>query len=273
MNTFFRSFISASTFMLLMPACKQPDKSNAIIPDASNLPDSVIAGKNIFEISCVRCHGMDAGGITGPSLKRSKLAHAPDLAAFTQVVEFGINGTGMPAHWDLTDADCSKLYAYISYLKNEGMETPSGDTAAGRLVYTKSICANCHMNSGEGNSIGPELSQIGTSRSPAYLKQAIIDPGAALPGSTDPLNGYGFSLYLPVKVVTTDGTTITGLRINEDTYTIQMKDLSNNYYSFNKDDLQSLEKNYDTSLMPSFKNVLTDKEIENLVAYLYKLGN
>ena len=33
-----------------------------------------------------------------------------------------------------------------------------------------------------------------------------------------------------------------------------------------------LKKVYHTSLMPSFKNTLTD-EIENLVAFLYKSGN
>jgi len=76
-----------------------------------------------------------------------------------------------------------------------------------------------------------------------------------------------------VKIITVDGTAITGLRINEDTYTIQLKDSANNYYSFNKDQLRSVEKLYGQSLMPSFKTKLADKEIENLVAFLYKSGN
>ena len=52
-----------------------------------------------------------------------------------------------------------------------------------------------------------------------------------------------------------------------------MKDAANNYYSFNKNELKLVEKQYNTSLMPSFKQALTNKQIENLVAFLYKLGN
>lgn len=240
---------------------------------AANFRDSVAKGKKIFDAACVRCHGMDASGLTGPSLKRPKLKYAPNLPSFIKVVEFGIPGTGMPSNWAISDSDCQKLYAYISFLKNQGKETPKGDAASGSKVYASAGCASCHIMHGEGNSIGPELSEIGASRNAAYLKQAIIDPATALPESTDIDNGYGFSLYLPIKIIANDGKEITGLRINEDTYTIQLKDAANNYYSFNKDEVKSVEKQYGQSLMPSFKDKLSDKEIENLVAFLYKSGN
>ncbi len=258
------------TILVAVASCFNNNQKNEA---AGNLSDSALAGKKLFEATCVRCHGMDGSGLTGPSLKRAKLVHAPDEVAFIGVVEGGIAGTGMPSNWAFTDDDCKQLYAYVSYLKNQGKETPAGDTAVGRLVYARSGCANCHMMNGEGNTIGPDLSEIGASRNAAYLRQSLIDPGAALPESTDLDNGYGFSLYLPVKITTADGKQITGLRINEDTYTIQLKDASNNYYSFNKDELKSIDKQYGQSLMPSFKTTLTDKEIENLVAYLYKSGN
>lgn len=259
--------------LIAFAACDNNNKLNELPPVAANLPDSVLEGKKTFEASCVRCHGMDASGLTGPSLKRPKLKHVSDIASFINVVEFGIAGTGMPSNWAITDTDCHQLYAYINYLKNQGKETPKGDSAAGRKVYASAGCASCHIMNGEGNSIGPELSEIGASRNAAYLKQAIMDPAATLPESTDIDNGYGFSLYLPIKIITNDGKEITGLRINEDTYSIQLKDAANNYYSFNKDELKSVEKQYRQSLMPSFKTKLSDKEIENLVAFLYKSGN
>ena len=254
-------------------ACGNPGQKDTAIASTGNLPDSIMVGKKLFEATCVRCHGMDGSGLTGPSLKRPKLAHAPDFASFLQTVEFGIAGTGMPSNWAYSDSDCYHLYAYLGYLRNQGKETPTGDTAEGRIVYTTSGCSNCHIMGGQGNSIGPDLSAIGASRSPASLRQSIVDPAAELPGSTDLDNGYGFSLYLPVKIVTNDGKEITGLRINEDTYTIQLKDGANNYYSFNKNGLQRLDKQYGTSLMPSFKKILSDRQIENLVAFLYKSGN
>lgn len=254
-------------------ACNNNPTPNKAAELAANMPDSVLEGKKTFEASCVRCHGMDASGLTGPSLRRTHLKHAPDLPSFINVVEYGILGTGMPSNWAISDSDCYQLYAYINYLKNQGKETPVGDTAAGRKVYAGAGCASCHVMNGEGNSIGPELSEIGASRNATYLKQAIVDPAAALPEGTDIDNGYGFSMYLPVKVVTKTGTTINGLRINEDTYSIQLKDAANNYYSFAKDELQLIEKQYGQSLMPSFKTKLSNKEIENLVAFLYKSGN
>ena len=268
-----RQTLFYSIIVIAFSACNNNRQQNETVAIVANLPDSVLEGKKTFEASCVRCHGMDASGLTGPSLKRPKLKHVNDIASFINVVEFGIIGTGMPSNWAISDSDCHQLYAYINYLKNQGKETPKGDSAAGSKVYTSSGCASCHIMNGEGNSIGPELSEIGASRNAAYLQQAIIDPAAALPESTDIDNGYGFSLYLPIKIITNDGTSITGLRINEDTYTIQIKDAANNYYSFNKDELKSIEKQYGQSLMPSFKNKLSDKQIENLVAFLYKSGN
>jgi cytochrome c oxidase cbb3-type subunit III len=259
--------------LICLGACKNNSTNSIALADIGVMPNSVAAGKKMFETTCVRCHGMDGSGLTGPSLKRPKLKYVSDLASFIKVVTLGIPGTGMPANWVYLDEDCRNLYAYINYLKSQGKETPEGDSAAGYLVYKNSGCATCHVMHGEGNSIGPELTEIGATRNAAYLHQAIIDPSAALPESTDPDNGYGFSLYLPVMITTTDGRTIKGMRINEDTYTIQLKDSANGYFSFNKDELQSVEKLYGQSLMPSFQNKLSAKEIENLVAFLYKSQN
>jgi cytochrome c oxidase cbb3-type subunit III len=269
----YKVFIFLFSFTLLVLASCNNNGKESALSNNTPIPDSALSGKKIFENNCVRCHGMDASGLTGPSLRRQKLLHAPDLASFTSVVENGIGGTGMPSNWSLSDSECHQLYVYINSLKNQVREAVSGNSAAGKLVYLRTGCENCHMVNGSGNSIGPDLSDIGAIRNPAYLRQALLDPGAALPESTDPDNGYGFSLYLPVKAVTKEGKEITGLRINEDTYTIQLKDISNNYYSFYKDSLQSIDKEFGQSLMPSFKTALSNTEIENLVSYLHNLGN
>ena len=268
-----RLTLSCILFWVLSSSCNHQGEKNTELILAGGLPDSVASGKKLFEATCVRCHGMDGSGITGPSLTRPKLLHAPDLASFTAVVEQGIAGTGMPSNWAISDTDCIHLYSYVSYLKNQGRETPQGDALAGRKVYERANCASCHVMNGQGNSFGPDLSSIGSSRNAAYLRQAIFDPGAKLPESTDMDNGYGFSLYLPVRIITAEGKTVTGIRVNEDTYTIQVKDLANKYYSFEKDKLKSLEKEYGQSLMPSFKNSLSKDELNNLIAFLYKSGN
>lgn len=265
--------LSCILLLILSASCNHDARKETSSGNDAILSDSVAEGKKLFEATCVRCHGMDGSGLTGPSLKKPKLKHAPDIASFTSVVEQGIAGTGMPSNWAFTDGDCHLIYAYVNYLKSQGRETPKGDTVAGHLVYQNAGCAKCHMMNGDGNPFGPDLSEIGFSRNPSYLRQSITDPGATLPESTDIDNGYGFSLYLPVKIVTAEGKTIIGLRVNEDTYTMQVRDAGNNYYSFDKVQLKSVEKQYGQSLMPSYKNALSSQELDNLVAFLFKSGN
>jgi cytochrome c oxidase cbb3-type subunit III len=267
----FRVFGIVSVLLLIIYAsCSRTGNDKAVV-SGEKLKDSIVAGKRIFENTCVRCHGMDASGLTGPSLRRHKLIHAPDRESFTTVVEGGIAGTGMAGNWAVTDDDAHQIYAYVQSLKSLGNEVISGDTLAGKQVYLRYGCSNCHTVKGAGGALGPDLSLIGASRNAAYLRQSLTDPGAALPNSVDQDNGYGFSLYLPVRVVTLNGKEINGIRINEDTYSIQLKDDNNKYYSFDKDQLKILEKKYGQSLMPSFKNALTADQIENLVAYLHNL--
>jgi putative heme-binding domain-containing protein len=259
-------------FSILVASCNTPGKKN-VAAETSGFPDSVIVGKKLFESNCVRCHGMDGSGLTGPSLRRPVLPHAPDRSAFTKVVGEGIPGTGMPGNWSYNEDDIFQIYSYILFLRQQGHESVEGDTAKGRLVYDKAGCSACHMLNGKGRSVGPDLSEIGVTRNATYLRQAVTDPGSALPERSDPDMGYGFSMYLPVVVTTSDGKEITGLRVNEDSYTIQLKDLTNKFYSFNKSSLKSIHKEYGKSLMPSYRGVLSKNDIENLVAFLYNKGN
>lgn len=59
-----------------------------------------------------------------------------------------------------------------------------------------------------------------------------------------------------------------GLRVNEDSFTIQVKDASNRLYSFRKADLQTLEKEIGKSVMPNFSGKTSASELDDLVAYL-----
>jgi putative heme-binding domain-containing protein len=125
---------------------------------------------------------------------------------------------------------------------------------------------------GEGGTLGPELTNIGPRRSPDYLRQSILDPGAVLPRGTMLIPGRGFNEFLPVRVVTRDGHEVRGIRINEDSFTIQIRDAGNQFYSFRKADLQELEKQFGKSLMPEYKGRFSDSEVGDLVAYLSSLG-
>ena len=61
------------------------------------------------------------------------------------------------------------------------------------------------------------------------------------------------------------GRAVTGIRKNEDNFTIQIFDTAEKYHSFQKSDLVSLEELRD-SLMP--RSELAPADVDDLVAYL-----
>jgi hypothetical protein len=73
-----------------------------------------------------------------------------------------------------------------------------------------------------------------------------------------------------VRAVTNRGKVITGRRLNEDTYSVQLIDEHENLVSLQKSDLRSLTV-VKESPMPSLKGKFTDDQISDIVAYLTTL--
>ena len=74
----------------------------------------------------------------------------------------------------------------------------------------------------------------------------------------------------PVRIVTRDGKVITGRRLNEDTYTVQIADEDGRLYSLVKSELREFTVST-TSTMPSYEKELTSEEIADVVSYLLSL--
>ena len=70
-----------------------------------------------------------------------------------------------------------------------------------------------------------------------------------------------------VLLATNEGRVFTGMRINEDTFTIQLRDEKKQLHSFRKRDIEALRK-FDGSLMPSYEKMLSRSEIDDLISYL-----
>ena len=77
-------------------------------------------------------------------------------------------------------------------------------------------------------------------------------------------------LNRPVRAVTRDGQVISGRRLNEDTYTIQIFDDQERLVSLEKADLQEVTV-LTTSPMPSYEDTLSAAEQADLLAYLVSL--
>ncbi len=229
-------------------------------------------GAHLFRLQCARCHGMNGSGGNGPSLRRNSMAHAPNDTSLMSVIQYGIPGTEMPGTWLLTPPDVRLIAGYVRSLKKVEIGEVHGNSKKGMSTYTsKGACRLCHIINGDGGSLGPDLTRVGAKRSPDFIRQSLIRPGFFKKEREMANTVDGFVQNLVFKVRTGDGQEITGMRVNEDAFTLQLRDVQNKFYSFRKKDLLELKKLYEKSLMPSVKGILTDEEIDDLVAYLVSL--
>jgi len=235
-------------------------------------PADLQQGKQLFEGLCADCHGFEGTGGRGPNLNRPTLTRAQDDETLRALIRDGLPDRGMPRVRRTTDNEQKQLMAYVRSLGRAARAAAVGDPQKGSAVYQRSGCSSCHVINGEGGTIGPELTIIGTLRGPDYLRQAILDPGAVLPHGTQPFPARNLEEFLPVRLVTRDGREVRGARINEDTFTIQVRDSNNQLQSFRKSDLRQIEKEFGKSLMPPYKDRLSSADVGDLVAYLSGLG-
>ena len=232
----------------------------------------VTEGKKLFGGLCVTCHGFDGAGGAGPPLNRPRLLSAPDDASLRNVISEGIPNRGMPRVRRLTDDEMRQMVAYVRSIGKVARPAVRGDAARGGQLYAKLGCAGCHIVNGAGGSLGPELTNIGYIRGPEYLRQAVLEPAARLPQGNLPVPARGYNEFLPVTVVTKDGAEVRGIRLNEDVFTIQIRDTTGKFISVRKSDAAVIRKETGTSLMPSYANRLAGGEVDDLVAYLSRLG-
>jgi putative heme-binding domain-containing protein len=176
-----------------------------------------------------------------------------------RVITTGIPGTGMNA-FQLNGPEVTGIIAFI---RNMGAVDAGsvriGDAARGRAVFERRDCLRCHRVNAVGSRVAPDLSDIGSRRTASSLQRSLFDPTSQMM----PINR-------PVRVVTKDGRTINGRRLNEDTYTVQLIDEQERLHSLAKADLRELTV-LTTSPMPSYKSTLGDEELADLLAYLLSL--
>jgi putative heme-binding domain-containing protein len=228
-------------------------------------------GRRLFQGMCVECHGAGGAGGDAPSLNRPRLNHAPDDKALASVIANGIPNTAMPRIRRFTESELNQLVAYVRSIGKLAQDRVPGDARRGAAIYRNLACSSCHIVAGEGGTLGPDLTDIGLMRGAAYLREAVVDPGSSLPKGTLSVLSRGYAEYLPVRIVTRQGNEVRGIRVDEDAFTIQVRDAAGRFYSLRKSDLQLLEKQAGKSMMPSFASRLTAPETTDLVAYLVSL--
>jgi putative membrane-bound dehydrogenase-like protein len=134
-----------------------------------------------------------------------------------------------------------------------------GDVAAGKLVFTKN-CAKCHMHSGEGQKIGPDLTGMAVHPKHELLVH-LIDPNRSVEGN--------FRVY---TVVTDDGLVLTGLLAGESKTAIELVDAEAKRHVVQRDNIDELTATAKSLMPEGFEKQVTPDDLTNLLEFLTARG-
>lgn len=217
-------------------------------------------GQQYFLGHCAHCHGQQGEGGRGVNLTSGQFRHGSSDRELYKTIRSGIPGSEMPSS-GLGEGEVWRLVAYVRRLGAAGAEErAAGDPTAGKAIYESKGCGQCHVAQGQGGRLGPDLSEIGLRRSLKFLRESLTDP-----------NAFVADNYRTVTVVPSGGgEAVTGVLLNEDDYSVQLRDTRENLRSFWKANLKEVRRE-SRSLMPSYRSTLSAAEIDNLVAYLNSL--
>lgn len=138
----------------------------------------------------------------------------------------------------------------------------SGDPHRGQQVYRRKElnCIGCHIISGAGGNVGPDLSGVGVTSPTEYLLDSILDPSAAIKEA-----------YLTRQVLSGDGIVYRGVQVDRDDQRLILRDENGEEIVIAQGDIEAETEG--KSLMPEgLHHLITEDELVDLVAFLSALG-
>ena len=138
------------------------------------------------------------------------------------------------------------------------------DIKEGELVFfdeSRGItCSKCHVLTGKGSKVGPDLTGIGAVQTPQYLIESVLKPSEII------VKGFE-TMYL----MTNDGMAYNGLLVSQDEEEVVLmvdEDGVMEEYVFYPDEIAQMQKQ-DVSIMPgNFRDMLTTKEFYGVILFL-----
>ncbi len=219
---------------------------------APNLTD----GTKIYAQRCAGCHGADARGTDkAPGLAGNQRLRDGSVQDLRDVIRKGVPGSGMPA-FDLPPQELDSLVVLVRSLNAASAEsTVGGDAAAGEsFFFGKGQCASCHMISGAGAAIGPDLSNVGREMTGDEIQAKLMNPNSRI--------ALGYEL---ATAQLRNGNTIRGFVRNRSNFDIRLQDLTGQFHLIQQGEISAITEEKQ-SIMPSVK--ASPEELRDLVAYL-----
>jgi putative heme-binding domain-containing protein len=140
-----------------------------------------------------------------------------------------------------------------------------GDPARGAtLFYQPALtCTQCHVGGAQQPAFGPDLAQADDKVSDGYLVESILQPSKVIKKG-----------YETLTVITTKGTTLTGLLVREDDATLVLRDAGQGFtpVTLRKSDIEERVVN-SVSMMPAglVNQLGTRQQFLDLVRYVLEV--
>lgn len=134
-----------------------------------------------------------------------------------------------------------------------------GDPAAGRRVFTRTTCINCHAHSGRGAKTGPDLTTLSGQMTSRRLLESILLPSKEVG-----------PLFVPWRILTVDGKVLTGLKLDAAGVgnRLRFQGADGEIFEVPLQDIEAQDP-VAQSIMPSgLEDALTIDELRDLVAFL-----
>lgn len=135
----------------------------------------------------------------------------------------------------------------------------TGDVALGKALFTKN-CAICHMHSGEGKEVGPDLTGMAVHPKEELLTH-ILDPSRGVEGN--------FRRY---TLLTVDGKVLTGMLAAESLASVDLIDAEGKKQSVSREDIEQLTSSKKSVMPEGMEQQLTLSQMTDLLEFLTNKG-
>jgi putative heme-binding domain-containing protein len=244
--------------LAMVAAIAAQEQQPAVKNPVAGKPEAIEAGRTLYLASCAGCHGPNAEGGRGPRLVNNGSVRGADDKRLFATIKDGVAGSDMPPS-SLAEDKIWQIAAFLKGINAMAIDSnPIGDIEAGaRNFHGRAGCSACHAVKGRGGALGPDLTNIGMTRSVAQIRESILDPSAR---PTDGFQG--------VSVLTRQGRRIEGVAKDNTNYTIHVLDAKGTLHLLNKLDLAEIAFLRDSPMPGDYAKRLARGEIADLVAYL-----
>jgi putative heme-binding domain-containing protein len=138
-----------------------------------------------------------------------------------------------------------------------------GSAQRGAMVFRSAqfACLSCHKVAGQGGTVGPDLSAIGSCQPPEYLAESVLWPARQVRDE-----------YKAIAVLTADGKTLQGYKDREDDKVLVLRDPANGTTTrLAKGDIEA-RREVGTLMPEGLAEAMTPEQRRDVIRFLMELG-